>query len=78
MPYYNAVYLLIFLTAVILFCAAYIISIKNSVAQDYGRVLGFRKTLIITEESRLKMLLKDNPSYFYDVLPYAYVFGITG
>ena len=42
-----------------------------------GRVLGFKNFLVKCEKSRMDILLKDNPEYFYDVLPYAYVFGIT-
>lgn len=42
-----------------------------------GRLLGFRNFIEKAELDRLNLLIKDNPSYFYDVLPYAYVFGLT-
>lgn len=42
-----------------------------------GEILGFRQFIKTAELNRLKALVEDNPSYFYDVLPYAYVFGLT-
>lgn len=42
-----------------------------------GRVLGFKNFLVKVEENRLKLLLEDNPEYFYDILPYCYIFNIT-
>lgn len=42
-----------------------------------GRILGFKNFLEAAEKERLELLSQDNPSYFYDILPYAYVFGIS-
>ena len=42
-----------------------------------GAVLGFKKFLVLAELDKLNALLEDNPEYFYDILPYCYVFGIT-
>ncbi|MEG1099351.1 DUF2207 domain-containing protein [Cetobacterium sp.] len=43
-----------------------------------GRVLGFKRFLITTEKRKLEMLLEENPSYFYDILPYTIVLGVSG
>ena len=43
----------------------------------YGRIRGFENFLNVTEKDRLEMLVEENPMYFYDILPYAYTFGIT-
>ena len=43
----------------------------------YGRVLGFRNFIQTAELERIETLVEENPSYFYNVLPYAYVFGMT-
>lgn len=43
----------------------------------YGRVLGFRNFIRDAELDRLEALVGENPSYFYNILPYAYVFGMT-
>jgi uncharacterized membrane protein YgcG len=42
-----------------------------------GEVLGFKHFIELAEADRLRVLLDDNPTYFYDVLPYAYVLGVT-
>ena len=42
-----------------------------------GEVLGFKKFIEVAEKHRLEALLKENPSYVYDVLPYAYVLGVS-
>ncbi|MEG2165727.1 MAG: DUF2207 domain-containing protein [Ruthenibacterium sp.] len=42
-----------------------------------GKLLGLRNFIEQAELPRLKMLVNENPSYFYDVLPYAYVFGLS-
>lgn len=42
-----------------------------------GKLLGLRNFIEQAELPRLKLLVNENPSYFYDVLPYAYVFGLS-
>ena len=42
-----------------------------------GRLHGFREFLKVAEKQRIEMLLDDNPSYFFDVLPFALVLGVT-
>lgn len=43
----------------------------------YGRVLGFREFIRTAEYDRLKMLSDENPSYFFNILPYAFIFGMS-
>ena len=43
----------------------------------YGRILGFKNFIKTAEKERLEMLVEQNPQYFYDLLPYAYVLGVT-
>ena len=45
--------------------------------KDLGQIYGFANNLLLVHEDRLKVLLKENPSYFYDILPYTYVLGIN-
>ena len=42
-----------------------------------GRVRGFRNFLEKAEKNQLEMLVEEDPSYFYDILPYAYVLGVS-
>lgn len=45
--------------------------------QILGRVLGFKRFLLTAEKNRLEALVMDNPTYFYDILPYTYVLGVS-
>lgn len=42
-----------------------------------GRVLGFKNYIKMCEVEQIKMFAKENPNYYFDVLPYAYVFGLS-
>ena len=41
------------------------------------RVLGLREFIKSAEKDRIETLFEENPSYFYDVLPYALVLGVS-
>ena len=41
-----------------------------------GKILGFKNFIETAEEDRLKVLSEQNPYYFFNVMPYAYVFGM--
>ena len=45
--------------------------------QMCGRLLGFKEFIKTAEKSRLEALQQDDPEYFYKILPYAMVFGLT-
>lgn len=42
-----------------------------------GKLEGFKHFLLTAEIAKLEMLVEQSPSYFYDILPYCYVFNIT-
>lgn len=43
----------------------------------YGQIMGLKRFIETAEVSRLEMLVHETPFIFYDVLPYAYVLGIS-
>lgn len=43
----------------------------------YGRICGFKNFLLLAEIKKLELLVEENPEYFYEILPYCYVLGIT-
>jgi len=43
----------------------------------YGQILGLRHFIEIVEAEKLKQMVDEDPTYFYHVLPYAYVLGIS-
>lgn len=42
-----------------------------------GKLMGLKKFIKTAEIDQLRMLVDENPEYFYDVLPYAIVFGLS-
>lgn len=49
---------------------------KNGM-QQLGKIVGFREFIDTAEADRIKMLVEENPNIYYDVLPYAYVLGVS-
>ncbi len=46
-------------------------------AELLGKILGFKEFIRTAELDRINKLSEENPAYFYDVLPYAYVLGLN-
>ncbi|MGL4568581.1 MAG: DUF2207 domain-containing protein, partial [Fusobacteriaceae bacterium] len=42
-----------------------------------GEVRGFKQFLLTAEKDKLEMLIDENPSYFYNILPYTLVLGVS-
>jgi len=42
-----------------------------------AKLIGFKEFIEKAEKDRIVTLVEQNPSYFYNVLPYAYVLGVT-
>lgn len=42
-----------------------------------GKILGLRDFIELAEKDRINALVQEDPSYFYKLLPYAYLFGVT-
>lgn len=42
-----------------------------------GKLSGFRQFLATAEKDRLEAMVLENPQYFYDILPYTYIFEIS-
>ena len=42
-----------------------------------GRALGFKRFIKMCEVEQIKAFALENPSLYYDILPYAYVFGLS-
>lgn len=46
-------------------------------AEWLAKLIGFKNFIDKAEKDRIQLLVEENPSYFYNVLPYAYVMGVT-
>ncbi len=42
-----------------------------------GKLLGLKKFIEVAEKDRLEKMAEENPQYFYKILPYAYVLGVS-
>jgi len=42
-----------------------------------GKISGFRTFLEQVEKDKIEALINENPTYFYDILPYAYVLNVS-
>lgn len=42
-----------------------------------GKLKGFRNFLETAEKDRLEAMVEQDPTYFYDILPYTYVLGVS-
>lgn len=42
-----------------------------------GKLLGFKNFLKVAEKDKLEAMVNENPNYFYDILPYTYVLGVS-
>lgn len=62
--------------AIMIFTAVMLKRTDNSMAQ-LGKILGFKDFIKVAEKDRVEKLSAENPQYFYNILPYAYVFGLT-
>ncbi|MDO4772616.1 MAG: DUF2207 domain-containing protein [Bacillota bacterium] len=60
-----------------LFIASFTLSRSKYSTDLMGKILGFRAFVRVAELDRIKTLVRENPNYFYDVLPYAYIFDLT-
>ena len=54
------------------------IFVRKRINNDiYGRVMGFRNFIKTAEYDRLKRLADEDPEYFFNIMPYALVFGMS-
>lgn len=78
----DVVYSIGFIISIICAILIYLFYIIVTRRTDYGtqilgRINGFKNFLDTVEKEKLEMLVEENPLYFYDILPYTYVLGIS-
>lgn len=64
-------------TGVSMFLAIISLAMTPKYRTILGRILGFRDFIRTAELDKLNELIEDDPEYFYHIIPYAYVFGLT-
>lgn len=77
-PNLNILYLLSFVAIFITGFFSIIMGRKTSYGEIIiAKILGFKDYLETAEKNKLDALVEENPNYFYDILPYTYVLGIS-
>lgn len=64
-------------TLISMFFAVIAIAKTDSYTDLLGRILGFRDFIKTAELDKLNELVEEDPQYFYHIMPYAYVFGLS-
>jgi uncharacterized membrane protein YgcG len=64
-------------TLIIAWTAVFMRKRTDKGGEWFGKILGLKTFIEKAEKDRIEMMVKDNPSYFYSVLPFAYVLGVT-
>lgn len=71
----------LFAIAIFVWLVAICIRVKpkytEAAAKLRGRVLGLRNYIKMAEKAQLEMLVNETPEIFYNVLPFAYVLGVS-
>ena len=80
--YYDTVYLIGFILCMVCTYLIYFFYLIVTKRTEYGNkvlgeVNGFKKFLETAEKDKLESLVHDDPLYFYNILPYAYVLGVS-
>jgi len=64
-------------TLISMFFAVIAIANTDNYTDLLGKVLGFRDFIKTAELDKLNELVEEDPQYFYHIMPYAYVFGLS-
>lgn len=80
--YHNKISTIAFAVGLAVGAAAFVLSFFVRKRTDDGHTVlqqieGFKTFLETAEKDRLEELVEENPEYFYDILPYAYVLGVS-
>ncbi len=73
-------YLAVAVGVAVLICLFFIfrmIARTKESANDLGKILGLKQFIKMAEKDKLEALIEENPMYFYNIIPYAYVLGLS-
>lgn len=78
----NVIYVYSVIVSIICIILILLLSKIMPKRNEYGKEMlskinGFRTFLETVEKDKLEMLVMENPEYFYNILPYTYVLGIS-
>lgn len=77
---FDSIGLALLAAGCILACQIFTIMMEQRTKENrelIGKILGLKNFIREAELDRINMLVEENPHYFYNVLPYAFVMGLT-
>ena len=54
-----------------------LITKSEKYTKELGEIIGFKNFIALAEKDRLEKMLEDDPQYYYHILPYAQVLGVS-
>lgn len=75
--YFGAFVFTLVMTGVVAFFSHILPKRTHWGNQMLGRSLGFKRFLETAEKPKLEAMVAENPEYFYEILPYTYVLGVS-
>ena len=75
-PFYLSVFILL-LPLLLFFTYPSLEMLTPKGRELLGRVRGLKTYIEVAEKDKMEAMVKDNPALFYDVLPFAYVLGVS-
>jgi len=77
-PKYKYLYLLTLISIIITFIFTILMKRRNNYGEQIkSKINGFKNYIESEEKNKFEKLASNNPNYFYNILPYAYVLGIS-
>lgn len=77
-PKFNVLYAISAVSLIVTDILDWKMTKKNTYGEQISaKIKGFRNFLETAEKEKIEMLVEENPNYFYDILPYAYVLGVS-
>ncbi|MDE6597136.1 MAG: DUF2207 domain-containing protein [Clostridia bacterium] len=61
----------------VILCSVFIVSRSKDYNEKLGDIVGFRNFILLAEKDQLEAMLEEDPQFYYHVLPYAQVLGVT-
>lgn len=79
-PYSNPLMITIFVPLISFIAVIMAVNLNNKIEgenKEVGKIFGLRNFILHAEKNRIEVLVGENSLIFYEILPYAYVLGIT-
>lgn len=77
-PKFSFVYVIAFGANIGAFVLAILMKRKTQYGEEIkAKINGFRNYLEVARKDQLEMLVEQNPNYFFDILPFAYVLDVS-